>query len=184
MKIEKGRVKKTDVLFVDGVIQSIYPPRNWGYWKEMIPENFKGKHVLLLGVAGGTIARLLLQKYPHIKITGVDNSGLVMNAASRQFKLDEVDMKLVIEDGFEYVKNCKKKFDLIVVDMWNGYWFPIKSLSPEFISDCKRILTESGQIYVNSPNLDFLASETITGPNAFRDDLGRNVIYRMKLTNR
>ena len=181
MKINKIRVGKTDILLVGGIPQSAYPPPKGGYWKHMIPENLRGKHVLMLGTAGGTIARLLLKTYPHLKITAVDNNSLVMQAAS-QLRVDEIKMKIVIQDGFEYIKKCRKKFDLIIVDMWNDYWFPFKVLTPDFINNCKKILNEEGWIYINTPNLDFLAKEAITGPNALRDDLGRNVIYRMRLT--
>lgn len=180
MKINKARVGKVDVLFVDEIPQSTYPPTKGGYWRHMVPEEFKGKHVLILGVAGGTIARLLLKKYPKLKITGVDNNSLVMSVASQHFRVDEIKMKIIIEDAFGYVKRTRKKFDLILVDIWDGFMFPFKVLSSEFVGDCKKILNENGQIYINTPNLDFLAMESLKG--GLRDDIGRNIIYRLKLT--
>ena len=182
-KIAQVGIVKIDnyqILMVQNVPQSAYPPPEWGYWKHMIPENFTGKEVLVLGVGAGTIPRLLLKSYPHLKIIGVDNNSLITTTASRQFKLDEIKMDIEIEDGFEYVRKTKKKFDLILVDMWNGYWFPFKVLSKEFIEDCKSKLNDNGEIYINTPNLDFLAQESLKGLTALRNDIGRNIIYQWK----
>ena len=182
MKISKANVDGTKVLLVDEVPQSTYPPSEGGYWKHMIPQDFSGQEVLLLGVGAGTIARLLLKKYIHANIIGVDNNSLLIATANQHFKLDEINMGIIIQDGFDYIKKTKKKFDLILVDMWNGYWFPFKVLSKEFVSDCQKRLNNGGQVYINAPNLDNLAQETLKGLNAYKDDIGRNVIYRWKLT--
>lgn len=180
--ISKAKVDGIEVLLVDGVPQSTYPQSSGGYWQEMIPEDFKGKNVLLLGVGAGTIARLLLDAYPDIEITGVDNDSTIIMAAEDQFRLGDIKMKVLIDDGFKYIKETKKKFDLIIVDMWNGYWFPFKVLSPEFIKGCTKRLNKNGQVYINTPNLDFLAAESLNGLGALRDDIGRNIIYRFELT--
>ena len=178
MKIEKAKIEDTNVLIVDGIPQSVFPTTYGGYWQHMIPEDFKGKDVLLLGVGAGTIARLLLEKYPDVKITGVDNNQEVINAAMDNFKLGEIKMKIEIADGFAYIKSTNKKFDLIICDMWSGYNFPFKMLMPEFIEDCKKRLNKGGQVYINCPNLDYLAGESLKELKAFRDDIGRNLIFR------
>ena len=183
MKIQKAEIGGVKVLLYDGVPQSTFPPADWGYWKHMIPAGLEGKEgleVLLLGVGAGTIARLLLARYPEAKITGVDNNSLVMDAATREFEMDKIKMELVFEDGFEYIKKNDKKFDLIIVDMWNGFWFPFKVLTKEFVDNCMKRLNEGGQVYINAPNLDNLAQESLKGMNAYKDDIGRNVIYRWK----
>lgn len=179
MKIQKTTIDNIDVLLVDGVPQSVSGIPEGGYWKHMVPTDFKGESVLILGLAGGTIARLLLDKYPNLKIIGVDNNSSLIMAANNQFRLDEIKIDIQITDGFEYIKETKSKFDLIIVDMWNGYWFPFKVLTLEFINDCRSKLNKGGQVYINTPNLDYLAKESLTG-EAYRDDIGRNVIYRWK----
>ena len=174
MKIQKAEIGGVKVLLYDGVPQSTFPSADWGYWKNMIPEGLEGKdelEVLLLGVGAGTIARLLLEKYPQAKITGVDNNSLVMDAAVREFELEKIKMEIVFEDGFDYIEKNRKKFDLIIVDMWNGYWFPFKVLTKEFVDNCMKCLNLGGQVYINTPNLDWLAQETLTGLNAYKDDI-------------
>ena len=184
MKISKANVDGTKVLLVDDVVKSVYPPSEGGYWKHMVPQGLERKEleVLLLGVGAGTIARLLLEKYPQAKITGVDNNSLVMDAAVREFDLEKIKMEIVFEDGFDYIEKNRKMFDLIIVDMWNGFWFPFKVLTKEFVDNCMKHLNQEGQVYINAPNLDSIAQEALTGLNAYKDDIGRNVIYRWKLT--
>ena len=182
MNIQKAKIENTEVLLVDSVPQSAFPPPDWGYWKQMVPETMSGNEVLLLGIGAGTIARLLKDKFPKVKITGVDNNSTLIMSATNEFGLNEIGMEIVIEDGYEYVKKTKKRFDLIIVDMWNGYWFPIKSLSKEFIEDLKNILNDKGEVRINTPNLDYSAKEITEGLEAYRDDIGRNVIYRFNLT--
>ena len=178
MKIEKAKIEDINVLIVDGIPQSVYPTTYGGYWQHMIPEDFKGKDVLLLGVGAGTIARLLLEKYPNVKIIGVDNNQEVINAALDNFKLGEIKMSIEIADGFAYLKSTNKMFDLILCDMWSGWNFPFKVLMSDFIEDCKKRLNEGGQVYINCPNLDYLAGESLKELKAFRDDIGRNLIFR------
>lgn len=181
MNIQKAKIDNINILLVDGVPQSTYPPSEGGYWRHMVPNNFEGKTVLILGIGVGTIPRLLLKSYPQLDITGVDNNSLITTTASQHFGLDEIKMDIKIEDGFEYIKKTRKKFDLIIVDMWNGHWFPFKALMADFIDDCKKRLNDGGQVYINTPNLDYLASESLKGLSALRDDIGRNIIYRFKI---
>lgn len=182
LQIEKIDTGLEKVLVVDGVPQSVCPPTVGGYWRHVVPTNFKGSTALILGLGAGTVARLLLNSYPHLKITGVDNNSMIISAATKDFKLGELKMDIIIDDGFEYIKKTKLKFDLIIVDMWNGYWFPFKALSKEFIEDCCSKLNKKGQVYINTPSLDYLAKEGLQGLNALRDDIGRNIIYKWKLT--
>ena len=179
MNISQALIGDNKVLLVDSVPQSIYPPTDGGYWKHMVPEGFTGKKVLLLGVGAGTIPRLLLDSYPHLEIIGIDNNSLVTTTASQHFNLDEIKMEVIIDDGFEYIKKTKKRFDLIIVDMWNGYWFPFKVLSKEFMDDCKKKLNPDGWIYINTPNLDYGVLQSFEG--GLRDDIGQNIIYRLKV---
>ena len=182
MKIEKAQIEDKTLLLVDGVPQSVYPPTDGGYWKHMVPDTLSGNEVLVLGLGGGTIARLILEKYPDANITGVDNNSLLLDAADKDLNLSNLDIDIYIEDGFEYVKKIDKRFDLIIVDMWNGCWFPIKVLSKEFVKECEALLNDGGQLFINTPSLDYLAAESLRDRGAMRDDIERDIIYQFKLT--
>ena len=175
MKITKEILDGTKVLFADSVPQSIYPPTGGGYWKHMIPEH-KIDSALVLGMGGATIPRLLIEKNPDISITAVDNSKRIINYAKKHFNLDELKMKIIIRDAFDFVMHTPERYDYIAVDIWNGRWFPFNVLLPPFITRCKDLLNENGVLYINTPHLDYYAAENLKG--GLRDDVGRNIIYR------
>ena len=153
---------------------SIDPPPLAGYWNEMIPE-VEPKTVLILGLGGGTVANLILKKYPRTKITGVELSKRVLGLAKREMNLRKLKIKIVNEDAFEYIKSVKETFDLIIVDIWDGELFNCTTLSPDFIDSCKKLLTENGKIYLNAPNLDFMAESLGFGEKTV---IHTNLIYK------
>ena len=176
MKIRKENIDNIEVLLVDDIPQSVYPPQG-GYWQHMIPEG-KIDSALILGVAGGTICRLLIDKNPDIEITAVDNSKKVIDYANKHFNLKEINMKLIIRDAFEFIYQTPERYDYICVDIWNGHYFPFTVLMPPFVDRCKTLLKPGGMLYINTPNLDYFALENLK--EGERDDIGRNLIYRWK----
>lgn len=163
-------------LLVKNVTQSAYPPpKDSGYWRHMIP-NVCPKTALILGVGAGTICHMLLEKCPKVKIIGVDNSQEVIQAAVDHMGLGDINMDLVFADAFDYVENCKDTFDLVIVDIFNGYWFPFRVLSFPFVTRCKELLTKNGCLYINTPNLEFAASLILKDGD--KNDIHANIIYR------
>lgn len=107
-------------LFVAGVVQSVDPnDAATGYWKAMIPEQ-RPASVLLLGVGGGTVPQLLTRKYGPIAITGVDESGEVLELARNEFGLSLPNLALVQADAFAYVHQAEARFQFIAVDLYHG----------------------------------------------------------------
>lgn len=163
------------VLVMGNAPMSIDPPPMSGYWNELVPD-FEVKSVLILGLAGGTVANLILKKYPKAKITGVDISKKVIGLAKREMGLRKLNIKIVIDDAYEYIKHVEEKFDLIVVDLWNGGHFDTTALSPDFISNCRKRLSGDGKIYMNAPNLDHMAESVGFGEKTV---IHTNLIYKL-----
>lgn len=135
-------------LIVDGVVQSVLPPPEWGYWKYMVPDT-EPKSVLMLGAGWGTIARMIKDKYPNTKIKGIEKSKKIWKKA---IKLG-VWYQLGTGDAFSYVDWCDERFDLILVDLWAGGWYPTQVFKPEFVNKLRNLLNPSGKIYINAPNI-------------------------------
>ena len=112
-------------LSVGGIIQSILPPPAWGYWSRMLPNPniFKVKKALVLGVGLGTIPQLIKDNFPNCKITGVDS----------KFYKHDVEMEFVKGDAFDFIAQDKNRYDLIVVDLWDGGWYPTYVLTVDFL---------------------------------------------------
>src|SRR5438270_2141889 len=71
-------------LLVDGVVQSISPEdglTSGGYWAAMVP-SIRPSRALILGLGGGTLARLLLARWgDSLRIVGVDDDPSIVETA-------------------------------------------------------------------------------------------------------
>ena len=161
------------VIQVDGLIQSSSDPNN-GYWHYMVPDR-EIKKVLLLGVGGGTIPKLILEKNPKAKILGIDNDPEIIRQGIEHFGLGDLDMDIIIGDAFTEVHQLTDKFDLIIVDIYSGYNFPLKFIMPKFLNKIHELLADSGDLYINTPNID--QALTLQLPTRKSLDLGGSKIY-------
>ena len=162
------------VMVVGNAPISIYPPPISGYWCEMVPEK-EPKKVLILGFGAGTTARLINDKFPRATIIGVDSNEEILALARKEMDLDGIKATVIVEDAFEYIKDCKQRFDLVIVDLWDGPVFNTLPLSPDFMDKCKKLLTSDGKILLNAPSLDVMAEAV--GFNE-RTEIHTNSIYK------
>lgn len=186
MNISVKKYKNGKILVAGGLAQSVYPPlKTEGYWRHMVPDGLGEKEeleVLMLGVGAGTIARLILEKYPKAKITGVDNSPEIIKIARKNLKLDKIKMKLIIGDAFKFIEDIRltEKYDLIIVDLFAGHWFPLGIFLEPFITSCQRLLVAGGQLLINTINTEWLAS--IYLPNVEMEIMAENTLYKWSKT--
>lgn len=119
-----------DIIHSDGTLYSVYPCTEYltfGYWIYLVPQ-YKPKDVLILGYAGGTVAGLIKLIYGNIPITGVDIKS----------NEDIYNVNFIKADAKKYIKTCKK-FDTVVVDVFNSN-SPCKFIfSKNFVKDIKKI---------------------------------------------
>jgi spermidine synthase len=148
-QVEEYEGRRT--LMSDGVILSVDPAAGdppFGYWTAMLPERAP-RTALLLGVGAGTLAHLLVRRFPAVQITGVDNDPELIAFARRHFDLELPNLTVVIEDAFQYVAACRDRFDYVAVDLFCGHEFQRKSLSRPFLRQLKAVATPQGEIAVN-----------------------------------
>ncbi len=94
-------------------------------------------NVLILGLATGTVAKLLVQKYRSIKVTGVEIDPVMIEIGKKYFGLDKIpNLKILNIDANKYKFN--KKFDLILVDLYLGDQCPSFVYSPKFLGKIRR----------------------------------------------
>ncbi len=87
-------------------------------------------NILVLGLGGGTLAKLLRKKYPNAKITGVEIDDVMVELGKKYLDLGKYDIDIKIEDA----KTFKfKKYDLVIVDMYSGDNFPKEFESDAFL---------------------------------------------------
>ena len=132
-----------------GSLQRIlrYGLKNIGYEK-IVPMN----HILVLGVAGGSIIKTLVDEINYKgKITGVEIDPKINKIANSYFKLnEEKNLEIIIGDAFEFVLKTKTKYDLIIIDIFQDTTMPNFLFEPFFTSRICFLLKSHGFVLFNT----------------------------------
>jgi len=90
------------------------------------------KTCLILGLAGGTVAKMLSDKFHPREIVGVEIDPIMIDLGKKYLSLGKIpNLKIVIADAKSYIINHKSYFDLILVDLYLG------DQLPEFVYEAK-----------------------------------------------
>lgn len=88
----------------------------------------KRNRVLILGLGGGSVARVIRAIAPTASIIGVEMDQAVVDMANSQMGLDSLGVEVVVGDAFDFLKQADTLFDLIIDDVNVGYskpnWIP------------------------------------------------------------
>jgi spermidine synthase len=157
---EDGR---RSLILNDGhAVHSVYDPDElltggpWDYFM-VAPQLVEGaaepepQDVLLIGLAGGTVARQLTAAYGPIPIVGVEIDPEINEVARQYFALDELpNVDVVVADGRYALRTSDATFDLIGVDAYRQPYIPFQLTSREFFQDVSAHLRPGGVAVVNA----------------------------------
>ena len=117
---------------------------------------FEMNHILILGVAGGSIVQTLIKDFSFTKnITGVELDAEVIEIANSFFNLDKVsNFKCIINDAEKFVKTSKDNYDLILIDVFKDAEMPAFLFENSFIDNVKQLLNINGYILFNTMLID------------------------------
>ena len=147
-------------------------------FKKINAKKKNAKSVLILGLGGGGIAKLVRKHWPKVKMVGVDIDPVIVNLGRKYMKLDKYGVEIVIADAFDFVgakskapnyakatlgrQRAKKQtkpttthqpqpttYDLICVDMYVGDEYPKKFESQDFIEGVKKLVAADGVAIFN-----------------------------------
>ncbi|MEN9909137.1 MAG: hypothetical protein RLZZ540_2286 [Bacteroidota bacterium] len=112
----------------------------------------KMEHILVLGVAGGSVIKTLVDDIDFKgKITGVEIDSEIIEIANQYFQLDEIpQLEIVIEDAFEFVLKTTQKYDLIIVDIFQDTKMPNFLFENYFIDRICFLLKKKAFILFNT----------------------------------
>lgn len=121
------------------------------YWDYFVPLAFAfdRPRVLVLGLGCGTIPYQMgtLTKGRAV-IDGVEISRKIAGIA-KNF-MPKVYGKIIVDDAFDYAARTKKKYDVVVLDVYDGsVSMPKKFFSNEFVGNVRRILSDDGILAIN-----------------------------------
>ena len=129
----------------------------------------KMEHILVLGVAGGSVIKTLVDEIHYKgKITGVDIDSDIIKIANEFFQLDEIkNLDIIIDDAFEFVLKTKDRYDLIIVDIFQDTTMPNFLFEKFFIDRICFLLKSKGIILFNTMCLT--AADNFRNQNLIKD---------------
>jgi spermidine synthase len=127
-RIEVRQGRRGRVLRINGTYASWYrpgTPRTGSVWDALAAPLLllppaRRRRVLILGLGGGSAARLVHALAPRVRIVGVEVSARVVRAARRHFDLDELGVEIVQDDARHYLDTTRRQFDVVIEDVFVG----------------------------------------------------------------
>ena len=110
------------------------------------------KEVLLLGVAGGSVIKTLVDEIKYEgKITGVEIDPEILEIANKYFNLNKIkQLEIIIDDAFEFVLKTNKKYDLIIIDVFEDTTMPNFLFESFFSNRVCDLLKNNGFVLFNT----------------------------------
>lgn len=109
------------------------------------------RSVLQVGLGAGSITKFLHRNLPGARLTVVEIDPEVLLAAWSFFQVPEASARLAIEiaDGYAFLQATRRRYDLILVDGFDGDGRAGVLDSPAFYRLCRRRLTDEGMLAAN-----------------------------------
>ncbi len=111
---------------------------------------------MLIGLAGGTIARQLTAAYGAIPIDGVEIDPEIARVGDEYFHMSEEapGLDVHIEDGRYYLRTNDQRYDLIGVDAYHQPYIPFQLTTTEFFGEIADHLRSGGVAAINVGRTD------------------------------
>ncbi|MDQ2989924.1 MAG: fused MFS/spermidine synthase, partial [Pseudomonadota bacterium] len=108
------------------------------------------RHILMVGLGGGSLAKFCHRHFPHARITVVELRADVI-ALREQFCVppDDARFCVVHADAASYLAAAPDSVDVLVVDGFDHAGLPPALGSSKFYADCRRTLRHGGVLAAN-----------------------------------
>jgi spermidine synthase len=107
--------------------------------------------VLILGFGTGSVASILKEEIGlDCHILAVEKDPEVIRLGKKYFATDRfTDLDIIEADAAEYVATSRRKFDLIVVDVYVDFEVPESCETDEFVAGLEKCLKPGGMVLFN-----------------------------------
>ena len=113
---------------------------------------FAGKlsRILMVGLGGGTLPTYFRDQFPKLHIDVVEIDPVVVELAKEFFGFaEDARMRVHIEDGRDFIERQSLRYDLIILDGFNGDTIPPHLRTLEFLQAVRNALTPAGIVVAN-----------------------------------
>jgi spermidine synthase len=108
------------------------------------------ERVLIIGNAGGTIARAYGKLYPRVHVDGVEIDPKVTEVGRRFMGLgDNPNLRVIAADGRPYLQQTHDRYDAILVDAYRQPYIPFYLATEEFFKLARAHLRPGGVLALN-----------------------------------
>jgi len=141
------------------------------------------ERILIVGLGGGTLSAAYSSLFPNAEIVISEIDDAVFRVARDYFDFQETEqVKVLVGDARVHVKRAGlrgEKFDLVILDAFNGEYIPEHLMTAEFLEEVKALLPENGMVVANTFSTSRLyAAES----NTYREVFGEFYNIRMSGT--
>jgi predicted membrane-bound spermidine synthase len=105
---------------------------------------------LIVGLAGGTAARTILEIYPDSTVDGVEIDSEIVRLGEKYFALNDPRINTYVEDGRYFLTTSNATYDLIGIDAYRQPYIPFHLTTREFFEEVANRLSETGMVVVNA----------------------------------
>lgn len=152
--------------------------------------NKKTEKILLIGLGSGKIVSDYEFLFDNLKtIDVVDLEENIVDIAEKYFNFHPSEkFNYILQDGITYLRNCKKKYDLILVDVANNDGIDLRFLSGDYFTSVKKCLKKTGMFVSNmcaSP--DFNNKKNIFFKEYFpiyREFFNNNLVFKCNYSDK
>lgn len=109
------------------------------------------QQILALGTGIGSIVQILNKMGHHPSFTLVDKDNMIIEWASeilQDFSVNK-NLTLVCADASDYIDTAERKYDMVVIDIFNSRVVPQFVTGTAFLEKCRRRLNPGGIFILN-----------------------------------
>ncbi len=138
--------------FLDKPDELVFPYAKMTLSSLLVQDN--PKRILIIGLGGGTLPNVYSALFPNAEIIISEIDEAVLRVAEEFFDFKQTDkIKVDIGDGRVYIKRAAlrgEKFDLVIIDAFNGEYIPEHLMTEEFLREVNQLLSENGMTVSNT----------------------------------
>ena len=112
------------------------------------------QRILVVGLGGGTLPQAFVDLFPGAKVDSIEIDPAVLKVAQTYFGFTPSDRNRVhTQDARIWVKRAalkQQKFDLIVLDAFNGEYIPEHLMTVEFLREVQQLIADDGVLISNT----------------------------------
>lgn len=115
------------------------------------PDQFSPpQHMLVIGLAGGTVPQQFLRIFPELWVVGIEPDPAIVGVGKRYFALNDDRIRPIVGDGrFELNQLDNYQFDVITIDAYKVPYIPWHLTTVEFFEEVSARLSVDGVVAIN-----------------------------------